>query len=561
MRLRPGPPPLHSYNIVLYPVWCIIYNLFFHPLRKFPGPKLAAATQLYTSYANCRGRPFQHLKALHDKYGEVVRVKPNELSFITDTIWRDVYMHRQGKPQMVKTNRDCFEEDPNLHNIISGDDDTHARHRRAVAHAFSDKALKAQEPLIQRYIDMLVDILRDEARKGGPFDIIERINWTSFDIIGDLAFGEPFGALASRQSHVWMTNFFKATQMGCVMNEILEFAGSWRDFLLRQVIVPLMVSNATMSDFATHKIEARLERGVGEKPDLMAYLLKHNDEGKGMSKREIVSTFNIIVVAGAETVGTALSGTLWLLMKNPSAMKKLKEELYAAFENDKDINLAKTYQLPYLNAVIQEALRAYATAANSLRRTVEPGGANISGYDVPGGTFVGMPHPVAYVSPRNFSEPKSFIPERWIDTSNPRFANDKRSVFRPFSAGPRNCVGQNLANSEIRMILARLVYNFDFELEDPGFDWADQGAKVIRMKPPLVVRAREVQHGVELSCVKDDCENGFSQVLLKVKEHRAEFMKAQHYPKARLIFPQSSAPEDTLSSVVDQSVTPGFKRE
>lgn len=187
-----------------------------------------------------------------------------------------------------------------------------------------------------------MDDVREQAKVGTKFDIIERLNWASFDIIGDLAFGEPFGALQKKETHSWIQNFFKSMVAGVIMFEVLEFMGTWKDLFLRRVIVPLiMKSNATMQDFALEKIEARIERGVGNRPDLMSFVLKNNEEGKGMSKKEIVSTFNIIVVAGSETIGTAVAGALYLLMKNPREMRKLKEEIYGAFDDDKDINIAK----------------------------------------------------------------------------------------------------------------------------------------------------------------------------------------------------------------------------
>lgn len=125
--------------------------------------------------------------------------------------------------------------------------------------------------------------------------------------------------------------------------EVLDFVGTfWRDTILKQIIIPgIMQSNAQMADFALEKIDARLERGIGNRPDLMSFVLKNNEEGKGMSKKEIVSTFNILVVAGSETIGTALAGALYLLQKNPRVVRKLKEELHQAFANDKEIDLTK----------------------------------------------------------------------------------------------------------------------------------------------------------------------------------------------------------------------------
>ena len=73
----------------------VIYNLFFHPLRHFPGPWPAAATVFYYGYYTIRGKKQQYATTLHEKYGEVVRIAPNELSFIGDQAWKDIYMHKQ----------------------------------------------------------------------------------------------------------------------------------------------------------------------------------------------------------------------------------------------------------------------------------------------------------------------------------------------------------------------------------------------------------------------------------------------------------------------------------
>jgi cytochrome P450 len=77
---------------------------------------------------------------MHAKYGEVVRITPNGLSFINDTVWRDVYMHRQGHPQMKKVMR--ARPVNGAYSIISAPNDIHARQRKVLAHAFSEKAVR-----------------------------------------------------------------------------------------------------------------------------------------------------------------------------------------------------------------------------------------------------------------------------------------------------------------------------------------------------------------------------------------------------------------------------------
>lgn len=101
-----------------------------------------------------------------------------------------------------------------------------------------------------------------------------------------------------------------------------------------------------------------------------------------------------------------------------------------------------------------------------------------------------------YRNPKHFAEPHSFIPERWFPETHPRydarFKNDNKSVFKPFSFGPRDCIGKSLAYSEMRLTMARLLYRFDFELAPGHEDWlSKQRAFVIWEKGPLEVRLRE----------------------------------------------------------------------
>ncbi|TID15340.1 putative secreted glycosidase [Venturia nashicola] len=474
---------------VLYPIGYMIYNVFFHPLRKFPGPWIAAATPWYYAYSVMTGRQASHNSALHKKYGEVVRVKPNELSFISENIWKDVYMHRQGQPQTEKARRDHFLP-PGLFNIVNAPDDVHARQRRAVSHAFSDRAVKEQEPLLQKYVDQLMGYLRDMEQQDESFDMVAPLNFMTFDVIADLAFGESFHALEKKQTHSWISNFFDRLKPGCLMFEVMEMPGLLTLFNL--FIRPMIERMMWKGDYVETKIAERLERGVGERPDLMSFVLKNNDAGKGMNKKEIVATFGIFMVAGSETTGTLLSGAIYLLQKNPRVMEKLKAEIRGTFTGNEEINLTRIGQLPYLHAVIDEAMRRYPPAPQGISRKSPASGINIGGQHVPGNVVIGVHPASAFRSPVNFSEPLEYIPERWIETDNPRFKNDRRDVFKPFSAGPRNCVGQNLAYAEMKLILAKIVFNFDLELVGGDVDWLEQDTFILWIKKPLMVKVKSV---------------------------------------------------------------------
>ena len=92
--------------------------------------------------------------------------------------------------------------------------------------------------------------------------------------------------------------------------------------------------------------------------------------------------------------------------------------------------------------------------------------------------------------PANFARPEAFVPERWLPNPPAEFANDNREAHAPFSLGPRNCIGRNLAYSEMRLIMAKIVWNFDFELDKERCgNWiCDQKIFGLWEKNPLYVK-------------------------------------------------------------------------
>lgn len=142
-------------------------------------------------------------------------------------------------------------------------------------------------------------------------------------------------------------------------------------------------------------------------------------------------------------------------------------------------------------AVFKEALRFYPPVAGEMPRVVPQGGATVAGQFVPEGTTVAPAQYAMNHAPRNFPDSFSFKPERFITPE--KFPKDNFDVLQPFSVGPRNCVGKNLANAEMRTIMARLIWNFDMELVDLEDNWMDQKVFFLWTKPPLNVNLTPVQ--------------------------------------------------------------------
>ncbi|KAJ5626159.1 hypothetical protein N7510_002468 [Penicillium lagena] len=418
---------------VLFGVYSIVYQLCWSSLRRFPGPKLWAISRIPSQLSVLRGHTHLDVTALHHRYGPVVRISPNELAFNTTQAFRDIYGARPGG---------CFAKDRSHylppangvdHLVCAVDNAVHARQRRLLAHAFSERALRDQESLVVGYVDTLINKLRNEITKQDSphLDIKNWMNYTTFDITGDLMFGESFDCLKDSQLHPWIKLIFssiKALSINGVVHQFPLLSA------LLDALVPHEVKRKAQEHFnlAAQKVDWRLATNMA-RTDFMSAILQnglsetngqYRDGERIMSRAEIHSnafmsvlflsfpflsfpflsfpflsfpflssssglltyfTAISLIVAGSETAATLLTGCIYYLSANPAVMSRLVTEIRSAFAKDSDISFRTIASLPYLTAVIEESLRLYPPFVTSLARIVPAGGAMIDDHFVPEG--------------------------------------------------------------------------------------------------------------------------------------------------------------------------------
>jgi len=475
-------------SFILYYVSTAIYLIFFHPLAKFPGPKFAAFSRLPFVLSLVKGTFTTDIQELHERYGEVVRFSPNHLSFTNGEAWKEIYNYRSGIPHFTKDKKNYFTPINGVDNIHSTSDDaTHSRQRRLLSHAFSEKALREQEPLIKSYIDLLMKRLHEEVQgpSKGKVDLVRWLNWTSFDLIGDLTFGEPFYCLQSTDYHPWIAIIFDWMRAAV-------FTVATKQFPLLDNLLARLIPKQVLQKFHDHsnlsaeKMDRRLAMKT-ERPDFVTYLVERSGEA-GINIDEMHSNSTLLILAGSETTATALSGTVFHLCKNPDKLQKLVKEIRSAIKSADDLTFKNLAELKYLHAVLEESMRIYPPVAGYLPRVAPKEGAFVGGHLVPPGTQVAVTPWAITHSSSNFRNPDSFVPERWLDDSNGIYASDKREASQPFSVGPRNCIGKNLAWAEMRLILSEFLWNFDVEVCEESRNWLDQKTYILWEKSPLILQ-------------------------------------------------------------------------
>jgi cytochrome P450 len=482
---------------ITYIISSLVYNIFFHPLRKFPGPLLNRATVLPRLYHLSRGRLVYHIKDIHTHHGPVVRIAPNELAFTDPQAWRDIFArqtagggkHEGLSPDMAFYNP--FNDQPP--SIISSSDDAHRELRKKLSPGFSERAMRAQEELIDGYVDLLMKRLRENSvDSGGKSQSVNMRDWiayTTFDIIGSLTFGEDFGCLEGSGYHPWIAlvlgsfkgrvkiQIFKALGILTPANLIMKWIGV--GYKSRQMHFQLVMS----------KTQKRIDLGTG-RSDFLDGLI----EG-GMSVDGLKRNATLLVNAGSETTATLLTGTVFLLATHEDVLRKLTDEVRSRFKSKEEITITSVNGLSYMLAVLDEALRCYPPDGVSSPRLVPAGGHEIAGWFVPEGTRVGIWQWPMYHDERLFTDPFHFDPDRFYKKGDKKskYAGDRIDAVNAFLIGQRNCIGRNLAYAEMRLILARLVWEFDIRIDESSRNWMEgQENFELWVKPDLNIHLQPV---------------------------------------------------------------------
>lgn len=362
---------------------CWIYNIFFHPLRAYPGPWIYSASHIPLCYHLLKGDPHTNICRLHQKYGPVVRLAPNELAFADSAAWKDIMGHKNNAPELPKyrthyrPGRSKATQAPDI--LFSGRDE-HAALRRQLAHGFSDKSMREQEPRIVQYVDLLVERLREVSKASStPVRMDSWYNFTTFDIIGDLAFGESFDCLKDKDYHPWVACMFDLSRLGAYFQVEEHFP------LMKRIVTRLIPNNA-LAKRVFHKklnklkIQKRID--AGSRSDLIEGILKKREEW-GMELDRLESNSSILTIAGSETTATVLCGVTYLLTENPHTLDILTKEVRSAFASEAEINIESAGRLPYMLACLDETLRMYPPVPIALGRITTDEGAMVSGKFVP----------------------------------------------------------------------------------------------------------------------------------------------------------------------------------
>jgi len=480
----------------VYRVYRICHNLYLHPLSKVPGPKLYAISwfpRLWRQHIS--GCHHRDLIRLHETYGPIVRVGPDEVSAPSGVAW-----------EVIGGTSRQFMRDPNFFSVsqlqtkgksfISLDKAEHHAIRRLLLPAFTSKTFKQHEELVREWINRLVSKIR-EHESPKEINIDRFFTWFTFDVMGALSFGTDFGCLALERDHAYL----RAAELGApalsIMQIILRFPATRWLYGWAQKLPWMILWNSlrTMSDAAARKwIE---EIADVDREDIMATVYRGMQDAKDpITPVQAFDVASILTLSGGEATPILMTAMMWNILRTPRVLRRLCFEIRDSglIRTAADITAANTDKILYLDAVIQESLRTDTPFATTIPRIVPPEGSWMDGYWLPGGTTCGVPHYCAGHWEFNFKDPNDFVPERWLpEERDAKYADDKRAAFRPFAKGSLDCIGKRFVYHEVRMAFVALIWHFDFEIAPRSLQW-DKGhraefIRIIRQKRPLFIKA------------------------------------------------------------------------
>ncbi|KAI1412268.1 cytochrome P450 [Hypoxylon sp. FL1857] len=458
----------------------LLVQLYRHvksPLRSLPGPFLARFTDLWYFWKLRQGSFEKVNKALHEKYGPVVRYGPYRYSFDDQTATKVIYSHGT---QFAKSSWYNVWTLPGTWNVFCERNiQSHAQQRRHYQNAYSMSSLVEYEPFVDECADLFSQRLAELSQSGLPVNMGHWMQCYAFDVIGCITYSKRLGFLDRGEDIggviAALDNFLYYSTLTGVYSSLHPYL-----FKLNSLIATSgksrgigYVMDYTMERIVEHQASAKVldddEKNVpGKARDFLSkYVAKHMQEPDTFTTYHILHGCTNNMIAGSDTTAISLSAILYYLLKNPQSYAKLREEVVGsekAGEASRFISFRQSQEMPYLQAVIKEALRLHPATGLPLERVVPSGGATIAGQFFPEGSIVGVNTWVEHRNTRIFGEDADeFKPERWLSDDTEKIAFLKRH-WMPFGLGSRTCLGRHVSHLEISKLIPRLVRDFDFEL-------------------------------------------------------------------------------------------------
>lgn len=425
-----------------------------------PGPR---PLPLLGNVLAFRRDPLSFARAMQKHYGRMATIHmgkmPLVLCFRPEHIRYILIEHPRNfvKPNIQGGNNLRFLLGEGL---LTSDGEFHRQQRRLVQPAFHKRRVEGYADNMVRFTEEMLETWQ----AGSEINIAAAMQSLTLRIITKTLFNVDSPEVTAQLGEAFTA----------VIENFPRFASRWGRSRLNRMYHKRLAGKHTLDAFVYGLIAERRAQGQ-DMGDVLSMLLEAQDEGQGMSDKQIHDQVLTFVAAGHETAQNTLSWTFCLLSRHPEAMQKLQQELRQVL-NGKAPTVEDLAKLPYLEAVLNESWRFYPPAWTQSRRALEA--FDLDGYHFPAGTVMLITQWVLHNLPDIWGDPEAFRPERWLDGQEKKIP---QGAYFPFGAGPRICIGMPFAQMEARLLLATILQRYTPQLA-PNFPVVLQPRVTLRPK-------------------------------------------------------------------------------
>ncbi|KAL3476861.1 cytochrome P450 [Aspergillus californicus] len=467
LTIASGSQIISAYLVALFSS-ILIYRIFFHRLRHFPGPFLASATKIWHVWKVRKSTNHFFLEQVYREYGDFVRTGPSEITVFHP----DVFMAIDG-PTSKCVKAEWYDLlHPSTGLVTTREKELHRDRRRRWNRGFTVKALAQYKSKILTPIAQLDTVIKSNIATETVSEVSDLLFWLTFDRMGEFVLGRSFGMLRNKSWHSIILLLQKAMSLLGPLGPT-----PW----VVQIAFKLMPRVGGLGDWFTMVAwcesqvrKIRIPDEIDPRTAILAHYLK--DGSGGMGSEALTGDSISAIVAGSEPTASALVGLFYELARSPAQADKIRDEIVQQGADIHDSNsLARC--CPHLEAAILEALRLYPSIPSAgNRKTSSTEGITIAGTYIPPETTVVAPRFVIGRREDCFEKADQFIPERW--TLHPEMVRN-RAAFTPFGTGSKSCIGRALAMNDLMLLTAHIVSQYEMRFP-PGetgesvlTDWTD----------------------------------------------------------------------------------------
>ncbi|KAF1945984.1 benzoate 4-monooxygenase cytochrome P450 [Clathrospora elynae] len=464
-----------SFAIVLVAYWLlrVVYNIFFHPLSSFPGPRWAVASYLSEFYYDVvkGGLQLKKVVEMHERYvGPIVRYNPDELHINDPFFYEKIYAGAGQKRE--KDYNSQLSSGVQFAMVATIGHDLHRQRRGYLSSLFSKKSISEIEPSIQAKVDKLVEKLKEAHHMGETLIGVLVFGALTTDVVTHYAYGKSFEELDKpgfpcRLEHdvKGMLLSLHARRYFPTIFRVLTLLPEWALVRLNPDVVSYLDLDRRVTQLSIEAINSRKSEARPTKnANLFDALTDSSIPTHERTVQRLKDESQLVLIAGLDTTARFLTAVVCYLVTYPDTLAKLRAELHTMTDKQESRpTWSQLETLPYLTAFINEALRCHCSITSRFPRVpLEP--LVYKDWVIPAGTSVGASPWLLNRHPDVFPDPDAFRPERWLE-AEARGEYLTRYLVT-FAKGSRGCLGINLAYAELYLTVTALVQNFDMELVD-----------------------------------------------------------------------------------------------